>query len=1114
MSGIIEIKNKLNAFRKRYYIRQILIGLLLFLIISLSFFLLLNSLEYQLWMGRVTRGILFFSSLSSFVFLFFWLVFIPVSKLLKLRKGISDERAAEEIAKSFPEIQDRLLNTLQLSDLSSSCNQLLEAAIDKKATELSNISFLHAVDFRVGRKYGLILGVVIFGFALVSFINPAIISDSANRLVNYNEEFIKRAPFSFIVHSELSAYRGEDYLLSLAIEGNAVPEKVILVTEDGAHSRLRRISTTTYEYIFPKIQRSQSFRFEAAGHFSKWHHLAVHERPDLIAMSIFVMNPIHTGGERKIISNSGDITILEGSSVEWKISTLATDSIQFKYNDIRAEITTVRKNNFASRQRIFKSGNYQITLFNQSGHNQSDLNHHIDVIKDERPEISARHFPDSSLFRFIVVIGNIRDDHGFSSLQLNYKRDDDGEFSRIPLQLNENLKTQSFFANWEIDSLNLDAGSRLEFFISVSDNDAINGSKTSRSKTYLVEIPAEKEINEIIDKKSEVVEKEIDKSKEDMKRLNERLKKIEERLKAEQKFDWKEKKLLNDIIGDREKLADQIEKLKKKHEELQRTNDQFTRRSEQIKNKDEKLHTMLEELLDEETRKLYEQLKELLKENSSSEQIRQQLQQIQKNDKNLERELERVLELFKRLKMESALEQILQKLDTLAQEQEYLSEENKIKWEDEPNQVQKEQENIQKEFEDLREKMNEIEQMNQELKNPEPVQDFELEKKQIAKDLREINEKLKKQENEREGGDQKEEDQQQKRSQIRQQQKRAGQRMKKLSQKMSEMQSGRQMVMMQVNLDQLRDILDNLVKLSFNQEDLMKSLRQISQSDPRFLELSQGQLKLRDDAKVIQDSLLALASRVIQISSFITREVGSINDNIDESLSFLKDRNRGRAIASQQFAMTAINNLALLLDDIMQQMQMAMSEAMGNPNQSQQKQNLPNLQQMQNQLGKKIDELKESGKNGRQLSEELARLAAEQELIRRQLELLKQAQDGKPGGGAGGDDLQKAIDQMEQNEIDLVNKKLTQQLINRQKDIITRMLEAKKAQREQESEEERKAESPSIISKEFPPEFEEYLKLKQKEIELLKTIPIELNPFYKKEVNDYFRRISSDDRND
>ncbi|MEQ9009357.1 MAG: hypothetical protein RLP12_15855, partial [Ekhidna sp.] len=62
--------------------------------------------------------------------------------------------------------------------------------------------------------------------------------------------------------------------------------------------------------------------------------------------------------------------------------------------------------------------------------------------------------------------------------------------------------------------------------------------------------------------------------------------------------------------------------------------------------------------------------------------------------------------------------------------------------------------------------------------------------------------------------------------------------------------------------------------------------------------------------------------------------------------------------------------------------------------------------------------------------------------------------------------------------------------------------------------EEREAEKARVITREIPPGFEKYLELKKKELELLKTIPLELNPFYKKEVNDYFRRLSSDDKND
>jgi hypothetical protein len=100
-------------------------------------------------------------------------------------------------------------------------------------------------------------------------------------------------------------------------------------------------------------------------------------------------------------------------------------------------------------------------------------------------------------------------------------------------------------------------------------------------------------------------------------------------------------------------------------------------------------------------------------------------------------------------------------------------------------------------------------------------------------------------------------------------------------------------------------------------------------------------------------------------------------------------------------------------------------------------------------------------------------------------------------------------EKMEESEIDLVNKRLTQQLIQRQQEILTRMLEAEDAMREQELDPEREAKTAREFQREMPPEFEKYLKTKEKEIELLRTLPPKLNPYYKKEVMDYFNRLET-----
>jgi hypothetical protein len=57
----------------------------------------------------------------------------------------------------------------------------------------------------------------------------------------------------------------------------------------------------------------------------------------------------------------------------------------------------------------------------------------------------------------------------------------------------------------------------------------------------------------------------------------------------------------------------------------------------------------------------------------------------------------------------------------------------------------------------------------------------------------------------------------------------------------------------------------------------------------------------------------------------------------------------------------------------------------------------------------------------------------------------------------------------------------------------------------------RESKSANQYEKEIPRAFEEYLKQKQKEIELIKTIPPKLHPYYKKEVNEYFNRLKQID---
>ncbi|MEO1256176.1 MAG: hypothetical protein AAFY41_15005, partial [Bacteroidota bacterium] len=200
MASLEELKSKIESFRKRYHSRQLVIGVLAFLILNSLIFLVTVSLEYQLWFGESIRTVLFFLILLSVLASAYVLIVRPLLILLNMRKGISDEEAANEISKHFPEIEDKLLNTLQLSHLSN--NNLLIAAIEKKSAEFNGLSFIKAVNLKPVKKYALItLGIIVM-FGLVSFISPSMLRDGPKRIVNFSQAYEKEAPFQFVIHNE------------------------------------------------------------------------------------------------------------------------------------------------------------------------------------------------------------------------------------------------------------------------------------------------------------------------------------------------------------------------------------------------------------------------------------------------------------------------------------------------------------------------------------------------------------------------------------------------------------------------------------------------------------------------------------------------------------------------------------------------------------------------------------------------------------------------------------------------------------------------------------------------------------------------------------------------
>jgi hypothetical protein len=1096
--ALAQLMHQLQEFKKKFYLNLLLRGSLFAIGVLLSIYIIYSLLEYTFYFPQAVRAIFLFSFIGIIGYSFIRWIAMPVAALTNLSKLLSDEQAALRVGQYYPEIKDKLLNAIQLNNFDRT-NELIAASINQRSGQLLHFRFKDAVTYKENKpilKYVALPAIVAL---LIAMVYPAIFVQGTERIINYKKAYAPVAPFTFkIQNKDLETFRGEDFELNVSIEGEILP-KDIFINYNGRRQTLKKSSESDYSYTFKQPLKPIDFELEGSGFYSDTYTLELRFRPNLKNFDLHVQYPAYLNRKPDLIKNTGNATVPEGSILTWNIKASETESLNLLFDNPAQELIATKDNNsFKASKTIRHSQNYSIKLSNRYSANKEDINYQITAIPDKHPQITLEQFQDNALYSFLVLGGDVSDDYGLSRLAIHYRVSNIGSskanYKTIALPLTARQLSQSYFYQWNTASLNLKPGDKLEYFVQVWDNDGLQGPKASRTRTYELKLPDKRELEKELNSNAQSVGSQISKSLERANKLQDELAKSEEKMKTKRDLNWQDKKQLQELIDKKKQLEQDLATMKEMFSELNKKQNMLSEQDKQLAQKAQELQKLMNELLDPETKKLYEELEKLLQEKQTNDpQLQDLLSKLDNRERNLERELERALELFKQLQFEQKLDNISEKLKEMAKEQQNLSEKTANKQEDfKP--LQETQKDLQEQFDEVKEQLDELKELNDKLDNPNPIDEQQQEKMEenIKQDMQQSQQQLQKQQSKK----------------ASESQQKAGQKMEKMAQQMEQMMNTMSMSGMQQNLDDLRDILENLIKLSFDQEALMKSFRTVNQSDPRFITLSQEQLNLRDNARVIEDSLFSLAKKVFQIQSFVTREVATMNQSMDNSMKELRDRNIGRATSQQQLAMTSMNNLALMLNDALKQMQQAMAQMKGSMAGKQKgNQKKPGgMGEMQDALNKKIEELKKGGKSGKALSEELAKLAAEQEALRNALREMGN-QGTKPGEKGKQGDIGNISRMMEQSETDLVNKRLTEQTIMRQREILTRLLEAERSMKERELDNKREAKTAQDIARKLPPSFEKYLKAKEKQTELLKTVPPAFSPYYKQKVNEYFQNI-------
>jgi hypothetical protein len=1116
--GFNQIDDKINSFTKRYYLNLLIRGSILSLSILLAYFLIASLIEYNLWLGKTGRFLIFTSFLLVAGFSMLRFLREPLTWWI-YKKGLRKEESAQLIGRFFPDVSDKLLNLIQLSSIQNR-SALAEAGIAQRTLFMRDIAFEEAIDLRENKKYAKYLAIPFLLILVLMIINQGIFTQSAKRIVQFNQEFTPQAPFQFVIQDPtLLAFFNEDFTLGVKLEGTALPDAIYIVSEGGQRWKMESAGVGLFTYTFENIQNEIDFQLEGSGFFSDAHKIQLVSRPELTQLKVTLDYPGYLGMKAQELNNAGNLEIPEGTKVTWKIGAAHAQKavIQFSSQEDLNNMQLIDKELFTFSKGFKNPDDYSIVLENDQSKNKDRINYSIRVIKDQYPQVVVDNLQDSVLFKSILLGGSVSDDYGITALSLNYhivKGTKELPAKNKSIAIASRQQQQNFFYQWRVDSLGLEPGDKLFYHLQVWDNDGVNGRKSSRSANYIFSLPSEEEIKAEISKSQRSAENKVDQSLKKAKDLKESIDEAQEKLRGKQNLDWQDKKMLEDLIKQKQMLDETINTMQKENALLEQKKESFSEESQRIKEKSDQIQKLMNELLDEDTKKLFKELEKMLQENADVNQIQKMLDKMDRKEINLEKELERTLELFKQLQYDYKLEQAIENLKEQTENQEKLLEKTEElagdKKDNKENPKNDKSENGEKENgKDEKSSAEELAKEQEELKD-----EFDKFKKQLE-EIDKLGEELDKSSETPDDGDQGEVEESQKESKesldkgepkkSAEQQKKAVSKMKEMQKAMEGMQSSMEMEIDQANLESLRQIIHGLIKLSYDQEGLIKEFGPIQQTDPKYVQLSQNQLKIKDDFKVLEDSLLSLSKKDAFMGSIVTREIGDLNDHLDKSVLNIKERRKPNASTEMQLSMTSINNLALMLNDHFEQMMNMMANAKPGKGKGKKPGN-QSLGKIQEQLNKQMEEIKNGGgKSGRQLSEEFAKMAAEQERIRRALQEMQEKMKQEGGKMPGGD----LPGKMEQTEMDLVNKQITEQTIQRQKEILTRLLEAEKSMREQDQDEERKGETAKDYANEIPRAFEEYLRLKEKEVELLKTVPPKLFPYYKQEVGEYFKRIKT-----
>ena len=1115
------IFSKFDAtYKKENYI-FLLKGLFYFIALAIAIIIIISLTESIFYLGKVARASLFFVSLFSICALLLYLVVKPALYYLGIIKTRDYENIALRVGNKLPETKDHLLNVLQIAELNNTkydySVSLIEESVRSIKSKISSLNFDVILDKKSllkPRNYAITF-VLLLGILLM--FNGSVFVNSLNRIAHFTKDFTPPSPFTIILlpgNAEIT--KGDSIRIDVKIEGEK-QNQLFLKYKNTEQNKYESITLNLIDgkqsYLFEGLKNDLAYYAFCGEVTSEVYKIKVIDRPVVKTLRIHLTPPSYTGMEAKYLDNDiGDITAVVGSRARIEID-LNKEITEGKIVFSDTQTVTLKTNGLTAYAdfSINKNRTYHIDLADEKGSKNLDpIEYDIKTIIDEFPSIviaePGKNADVNDDMRLSLQI-KIKDDFGFSKCRIGYKivktkysfPQEEYTFSNIPIS-NPLPKEQDVYYLWNLSSLSLAPDDVAAYYVEIYDNDNVSGPKLSKSNEYFVRFPSLDEILRKSEETQKMAFQDMQKINEEAKDLKKTLDDINQDLKKNKDIDWQQQKKMEDLAKKYDELQKKVEEVSKNMEEASMAMAENKIISPETMDKYMELQKLMSEINSPEFSQAMKKLQDAMQ-SMRPEDMRQAMQNMTFNEQSFRSSIERTMNIMKRVMIEQKTDDIMKRIDKMAEQQSLLNEEAKKTNPNDKNKQQElaqKQDELKKDMENTQQELDELMNKMQEFKDEMPVDQLQ----QIAKNMQQQNtgQKMQSSSQQMQQGDMQE---------AQETQEQISEDLESLQQQMQEFKKDLLDGQQKQVLNALRKVLKEILEVSESQENLKNQTTNYSEFSQRTRDLAQQQSELQGDLTNVISQLYSLAQKSFAISSEMGKSIGNALSKMNQSVGSLSSRNTRVASQQQTDAMSSLNQTAQALQKSLKNMGNQGQQGQGMGSLLQQLGSMANQQQGINEGMVPFGSSGGSGQTTPQQQAEFSRLLGEQQAVKKSLEQLQDEAEKYGNQDKILGDLDKVSKEMQEVIEEMKNKNVNENTVQKQERILSRLLDAQRSMRERDFERQRKSNTGQDFTRESPKDIDFNLlnsknKLQQ---DMLKAIESGFAKDYEMVIRKYFESI-------